>query len=75
MKPIRQSKVVAKDKSIVLWTEVVIDRGFPNTVAKKKFKYNTASKINDGTVPDVVKSLEGGLVINVPLSQIKDFLS
>ena len=67
MKPLRQSKVVSKDKSIVLWTEVVIDRDFPNIVAKKKFKYNTASKINDGTVPDVVKLLEGGLVINAPL--------
>ena len=67
MKPIRQSKVVSKDKSIVLWTEVVIDRAFPNTIAKKKFKYNTASKINDGTVPDVVRLLEGGLVINAPL--------
>jgi hypothetical protein len=68
MKPIRQSKVVSKDKSIVLWTEVVIDRNFPNAVAKKKFKYNTSSKINDGTVPDVVKLLEGGLVINAPLN-------
>jgi hypothetical protein len=67
LKPIRESKIVAKDKKIVLWTEVVIDKNFPAQVAKKKFKYNTASKINDGTVPDVVRLLEGGLVINAPL--------
>lgn len=42
LKPIRESKVVAKDKKIVLWTEVVIDKNFPAQVAKKKFKYNTS---------------------------------
>lgn len=67
MKPIRESKVVVKDKRIVLWTDVVINRGFPNSVAKKKFKYNTSRKINDGSVPDVVKDLQGGMLMNVPL--------
>jgi len=41
LKPIRESKVVSKDKRIVLWTDVVIEKNFPNVVAKKKFKYNT----------------------------------
>jgi hypothetical protein len=42
LKAIRESKVVSKDKRIVLWTDVVIDKNFPAAVAKKKFKYNTA---------------------------------
>jgi hypothetical protein len=57
LKPIRPSKVVAKDKRIVLWTEVVIDKNFPAEVAKKKFKYNTSRQINNGSVPDVVNQL------------------
>ena len=74
LKPIRESKVVSKDKRIVLWTDVVIEKNFPNVVSKIKFKYNTSQKINDGSVPDVVNQLQYGIVLSVPLEFINQHL-
>ena len=34
---IREIKVVSKDKRIVVWTYVVIEKNFPNFVSKSKY--------------------------------------
>ena len=72
MKP---SSVVAKDKVITEWTQVVTDSKFNAQITRSKKQYNSGTFEQRISLPKSVENLMGGLILDIPLIGTKAYLS
>ena len=74
MEEIKKSKVIPTEKQVILWTPVVISKQFPQHVKFTKTNYRSGELLNNQDFPKSLDDLAGGLIINMPLIGIKQFL-
>ncbi len=72
---IKPSVARAIPKEVVLWTPVVLHNNFPERAARLKLKYTAGQPLNKQDFPRGLKNMEGGLILNLPLTGIKDTLA
>jgi hypothetical protein len=69
---IRPSQTKTRDRKIIAWTEVLIgNEAFPPQIAKRIITYATGDFLNNQEYPKLPGALRGGLVINLPLVEIR----
>ena len=76
MASIRQSNTKVRERSVTCWTPVVIgNSNFPSHIAKVVHAYKTGDVLHSTTQrPKLKAELHGGLIIDMPLTDIKTYL-
>lgn len=68
---LKPSTVKAVEKKVVVWTPVVIESRFPSQVQPKKVEYRAGDSLCRHEFPSYLKSISGGLIIRLPLTEIE----
>ena len=75
LEEIKQSTVNVIGKQVLQWTPVVIGTEFPRLVNKMKVDYIGGDFLNKQDFPKKLESIQGGVILNLPLVGIKDTLT
>lgn len=74
MNALRASTVKVQQKEVTAWTSVIIEKNFPLQVKATKLEYMTNAFLNNQQFPQLPADLQGGLILQMPLTQIKEYL-
>lgn len=71
--PLKVSKTIVRDRSIVFWTPVMLwPTGFLKTHKKQTIEYQSDSRLHNGKYPLIAPGLEGGgIVIDLPTNDVE----
>ena len=70
--PLKVSKTIVRDRSIVFWTPVMLwPTGFIKTHKKETIEYKSDSCMHDGKYPLIASSLVGGIVIDLRTTEVE----
>ena len=70
--PLKASKTIVRDRSIVFWTPVMLwPTGFVKTHKKETIEYKSDSCMHDGKYPLIASSLVGGIVIDLRTTEVE----
>jgi hypothetical protein len=67
--------VAIKRKEIIEWLPVTVYKDFPEQIAKQKVVYEHGVFESRGNIPASVERVSGCLLIDMPLTQVKEYLS
>lgn len=73
---IKASTVKDSDRSVILWTPVVLGNRFPPQVARRKVDYKSNSALNNQQFPGAkeLKSLDSARILKLPLTNVETYL-
>ena len=70
--PLKVSKTVVRDRSIVFWTPVMIwPTGFVKTHKKQTIEYKSDSCLHNAKYPLIPANLVGGIIIDLPTTEVE----
>ena len=70
--PLKASKTIVRDRSIVFWTPVMLwPTGFIKTHKKETIEYKSDSCMHDGRYPLIASNLVGGIVIDLRTTEVE----
>ena len=73
---IKPSTVIARNKKVVFWTNVVTDGTFVESIHKAKVKYNNTRRLHDKPYPDLSALTHlSGSIIKLPKVNAHDYIA
>ena len=70
--PLKVSKTIVRERSIIFWTPVMIwPTGFLKAHKKQTIEYQSDSRLHNGKYPLVAPRLVGGIVIDLPTTDVE----
>lgn len=72
---VKRSNVAVKKKEIFEWLPVTVYKDFPQQLSKKKVVYEHGVFLSRSNLPASVTQIGGSLLIDMPLTEVKEYLS
>jgi len=70
--PLKVSKTIVRDRSIVFWTPVMVwPTGFLRAHKRQTIEYQSDSRLHNGKYPLIAPRLVGGIVIDLPTTDVE----
>ena len=70
--PLKVSKTIVRDRSIVFWTPVMVwPAGFLKAHKKETIEYKSDSCLHNGKYPLISKNLVGGIIIDLHTTDVE----
>jgi hypothetical protein len=70
--PLKVSKTIVRDRSIVFWTPVMVwPMGFLRAHKRQTIEYQSDSRLHNGKYPTIAPRLVGGIVIDLPTTDVE----
>jgi len=64
-----------QQREVTTWTSVVIENNFPQQVKATQVSYMSNAFLNNQVFPQLAPDLQGGLILQMPLTQVKEYLA
>jgi hypothetical protein len=70
--PLKVSKTIVRDRSIVFWTPVMVwPTGFAKAHKKQTIEYKSDSCLHNGKYPLIAQNLVGGIIIDLNTTEVE----
>lgn len=74
--PLRESKTILRARKLVFWTPVMVwPAGFLKSYKKQTMEYQSDGCLHNGKYPLVAGNLTGGIIINLPTTDVEKAVS